>query len=124
MSAPSIKVDVQTEFLERQSTPTESRYAFAYHITISNSGENAAQLISRHWIITDGNQGKQEVHGMGVVGEQPFISPGESYQYSSGVVLNTPIGTMQGTYQMIDVSGQPFDATIAPFLLATPNSVH
>lgn len=124
MTIPPIQVDVRTEYLDRQSDPGENRYAFAYHISISNKGEKTAQLLSRHWIITDGNQSQQEVHGMGVVGEQPYIQAGETYQYTSGIVLETPIGTMQGSYQLIDESGLAFDAPIAPFLLAIPNAVH
>jgi ApaG protein len=84
----------------------------------------AAQLLSRHWVIVDANQERKEVKGMGVIGEQPLIAAGESYSYSSGVVLDTPVGTMEGSYQLVDKNGDPFDAPIQPFLLSTPNAVH
>tara|TARA_R110000787_G_scaffold73495_5_gene163868 strand:- start:698 stop:1072 length:375 start_codon:yes stop_codon:yes gene_type:complete len=119
-----IEITVTTEYLPHQSKPSDQQWAFAYHITITNRGSEAAQLISRHWIITDGNETQQEVQGMGVVGEQPTISPGESYQYSSGVILETGVGTMTGTYQMRGESGVSFDAPIPVFLLATPRAVH
>ena len=124
MNAQPIIVSVETEYLSRQSQPEESRYAFAYHITIENCGSASAQLLSRHWIIVDANQERKEVKGMGVIGEQPLIAAGDSYQYSSGVVLDTPIGTMQGSYQLIDEQGDQFDAPIHPFLLSIPNAVH
>ena len=123
-STQPIKVTVETEYLLSQSQPEQDRFAFAYHITIQNLGPGAAQLLSRHWIIVDGNQERQEVRGDGVVGQQPLIPAGESYRYSSGVILDTPIGTMQGSYQLIDDKGEAFEAPIEPFLLSTPNSVH
>lgn len=119
-----IEITVATEYLPHQSKPSDKQYAFAYHITITNKGTEPAQLISRHWIITDGNESQQEVQGMGVVGEQPMLGPGESYQYSSGVILETEVGTMTGTYQMRGASGARFDAPIPVFLLATPRAVH
>lgn len=119
-----IQISVETEYLENQSQPDKHRYAFAYHITISNTGSRAAQLIARHWIITDGNQEQQEVHGMGVVGEQPLIHPGDSFQYTSGVVLETPIGTMEGSYQLVNDAKEAFEAPISPFLLSVPNVLH
>ena len=122
--APSIVVTVVSEYLDRQSSPENNRFAFAYHITINNQGVSAATLLTRHWIITDANQERQEVRGSGVIGQTPTISPGRSYEYTSAVVLDTPIGTMEGSYQMIDEQGTPFDAPIAPFLLSAPNAVH
>lgn len=119
-----MKITVVTEYLPHQSKPGNQQYAFAYHISIANLGDEAAQLISRHWIITDGNESRQEVEGAGVVGEQPMISPGETYQYSSGVILETQVGTMSGTYHMVGASGTAFDAPIPVFLLATPHAVH
>ena len=122
--APSIVVTVVSEYLDRQSSPQNNRFAFAYHITVNNQGVSAATLLTRHWIITDANQERQEVQGSGVIGQTPTISPGRSYEYTSAVVLDTPIGTMEGSYQMIDEQGTPFDAPIAPFLLSAPNAVH
>jgi len=119
-----IQVSVTTEYLAGQSQPEESRYAFAYHITIENCGSVPAQLLSRHWVIVDANQERQEVRGAGVIGEQPHIAPGDSFTYSSGVVLDTPVGTMQGSYQLVAENGAAFDAPIEPFLLSTPNAVH
>ena len=120
----SIQVSVTTEYLAGQSQPEESRYAFAYHITIENCSSLPAQLLSRHWVIVDANQERQEVRGAGVIGEQPHIAPGASFKYSSEVVLDTPVGTMEGSYQLVDENGSSFDATIEPFLLSTPNAVH
>ena len=99
-------------------------YVFAYTVTIMNHGDSAAQLLTRHWIITHGNGKTQEVKGDGVVGKQPLIKPGEGYQYTSGTVLETPIGTMGGSYQMIADDGQEFDAPIPDFLLSTPHTLH
>ena len=124
MNTHPIVVSVETEYLSNQSQPEDGRYAFAYHITIENCGAEAAQLLSRHWVIVDANQERKEVKGMGVIGEQPLIAAGESYSYSSGVVLDTPVGTMEGSYQLVDKNGDPFDAPIQPFLLSTPNAVH
>ncbi len=124
MNPCPIQVSVRTEYLPRQSEPHNQQYAFAYHISIANQGDENAQLISRHWIITDGNESCQEVQGQGVVGEQPVITPGDVYQYSSGVILETEIGTMSGTYQMRSESGEAFDAPIPTFLLAIPNAIH
>lgn len=124
MSDYQIKVDIKTEYLPRQSEPRKQQYAFAYHIAIANQGSESAQLISRHWIIIDGNQSRQEVKGQGVVGEQPLITPGEIFRYSSGVILETEVGTMSGTYHMLSETGTPFDAPIPTFLLAIPNAVH
>lgn len=107
-----------------QSQPDQGKYAFTYHITIENHGSVPVQLISRHWIIVDGNEKRQEVKGLGVVGEQPRLEPGESFSYRSGVVLQTPVGTMQGSYQFSTDAGETFDIPIAPFLLAAPGVIH
>lgn len=119
-----IDVTVQTQFLREQSDPAQFHFAFGYTITISNHGKFPARLLTRHWIITDANGEVQEVHGDGVVGEQPLIQPGHSYQYSSGAILPTPVGSMQGTYTMISDQGDFFDATISPFRLAMPELVN
>jgi len=120
----SIEVDVRTAYIEGQSNPAEDHYVFAYTITIRNTGESAARLISRHWLITDADGGVQEVFGEGVVGQQPFLRPGEDFSYTSGTTLPTPVGTMQGSYQMQTESGEQFDAIIAPFSLALPHILH
>ena len=115
-----IRIQVATRYIADQSEPDADRYVFAYTITISNGGNVAAQLISRHWIITDANGKVQEVNGDGVVGEQPYLNPGEEFRYSSGAVLETPVGAMQGLYRMEADGGFGFDALIAPFTLAVP----
>ncbi len=117
-----IRVRVESAYLEDRSSPRDDRYVFAYTITISNEGAIAAQLRTRHWIITDARGTVEEVRGDGVVGEQPHLEPGQSFQYTSGCVLTTPIGTMQGTYRMWRDDGSFFDAEIAPFSLASPAS--
>jgi ApaG protein len=119
-----IAIDVATSYVDDQSEPDASRYVFAYTITISNNGNVAATLRSRHWIITDANGKVQEVNGDGVVGEQPHLNPGERFRYSSGAVLETPVGAMQGLYRMETDSGASFDAPIAPFTLAVPGLLH
>ena len=119
-----IYVDVRSEFVPDQSSADADRYVFAYHVTIENRGQSPAQLISRHWVITDGNQKVQEVRGQGVIGEQPTIMPGERYEYSSGAVLQTPVGSMHGSYQMVDAQGAAFDATIPVFTLSLPNALN
>jgi len=119
-----IKVDVETNYVEDQSDPRERRYVFAYTITIRNEGQVPARLLTRHWIITDANGKVQEVRGDGVVGEQPYLKPGQGFRYSSGAVLETPVGAMQGTYQMVGDDGQHFDALIQPFRLAIPGLLH
>jgi ApaG protein len=119
-----ISVDVETTYLDDQSEPREQRYVFAYTITIRNEGEVPAKLLTRHWIITDANGRVQEVRGDGVVGEQPYLKPGQGFRYSSGAVLETPVGTMQGTYQMLADDGAQFDAPIAAFRLAMPGLLH
>ena len=119
-----ITVAVKTVYLPEQSDPARSTYVFAYTITITNTGEVAAQLISRHWIITDADSQVQEVKGLGVVGQQPLLQPGESFEYTSGTSLATAVGTMRGTYQMVRDNGESFDAEIAPFALALPYSLN
>lgn len=119
-----IKVQVVTRYIDDQSEPDSDRYVFAYTITISNEGDVAAKLISRHWIITDANGKVQEVSGDGVVGEQPHLQPGEEFRYSSGAVLETPVGAMQGLYRMQADDGVNFDAPIAAFTLAVPGLLH
>jgi ApaG protein len=120
----NIKVDVKTSYMQEHSDPEDNRYAFAYHITISNIGAISAKLLSRHWIITDGNNNVEEVRGAGVVGEQPYLSPGSSFQYTSGAVLKTPVGTMEGSYQMVADDHKRFDAEIPVFLLSVPGVLH
>jgi ApaG protein len=119
-----ISVDVATHYVEDQSDPREPRFVFSYTITIRNEGPVAARLLTRHWIITDANGRVQEVRGEGVVGEQPHLAPGQGFRYASGAVLETPVGVMQGSYQMITDGGERFDAPIAPFTLAIPGVVH
>ncbi len=119
-----IRVDVATNFLDEQSEPALDRYVFSYTITIANTGSIAASLLSRHWVITDANGKVQEVRGDGVVGEQPHLNPGEAFRYSSGTVLETPVGSMQGSYQMLADDGVAFEAPIAPFTLAVPGLLH
>jgi len=119
-----ISVEVLTQYLEDQSEPRDNRYVFSYTITIRNEGPVAAKLLARHWIITDANGRVQEVRGEGVVGEQPDLAPGQGFRYASGAVLETPVGVMQGSYQMITDTGERFDAPIAPFKLAVPGLVH
>lgn len=126
MSEPRYQIDVSvtTRYLPAQSQPEQSRYAFSYKVTIVNNGELPAQLLSRHWIITDGDGRVQEVRGAGVIGQQPHIAPGASHTYSSGTVMATQVGTMQGSYQMLAEDGKRFDAIIAPFRLAVPGALH
>ena len=119
-----IRIHVATDYIDDQSEPDADRYVFAYTITISNNGEVPATLMSRHWIITDANGKVQEVSGDGVVGEQPHLNPGEEFRYSSGAVLETPVGAMQGLYRMEADNGVNFDAPIAPFTLAVPGVLH
>jgi len=119
-----IRVEVDTSYLEDQSDPKERRYVFSYTITIRNEGSVPARLLTRHWIITDSNGKVQEVRGEGVVGEQPYLKPGQGFRYSSGAVLETPVGAMEGSYQMIADDGEQFDAPIAAFRLAMPGLLH
>jgi ApaG protein len=119
-----ITVAVKTAYLPEQSDPARSTYVFAYTITITNTGEVTAQLISRHWIITDADSQVQEVKGLGVVGQQPLLQPGESFEYTSGTSLATAVGTMRGTYQMVAGDGKAFDAEIPQFTLSMPRVLH
>ncbi|RMG52765.1 MAG: Co2+/Mg2+ efflux protein ApaG [Gammaproteobacteria bacterium] len=119
-----IRVDVETQYVEQESDPDSDRYVFSYTITIRNEGDTPARLLSRHWIITDANGKVQEVRGPGVVGEHPHLKPGEGFRYTSGTLLETPLGTMQGSYQMVTDDGEHFDAEIPPFRLSVPNLLH
>ena len=119
-----IQVEVETQYVEEQSLPDQDHYVFAYTITIHNNGNIAAQLLNRHWIITDANNRVQEVKGEGVVGEQPHLKPGEQYRYTSGTMLETPVGTMRGSYQMVADDGVEFDAEIPTFTLSMPRTLH
>jgi len=123
-SNPRIRVDVETAYVEEQSDPQDGRFVFSYTITIRNEGPTPARLLTRHWIITDANGKVQEVRGDGVVGEQPYLKPGQGFRYSSGAVIETPVGSMQGSYQMVADDGEQFDAPIAPFRLAIPGVLH
>jgi len=120
----SIQVEVETQYVKEQSLPDQDHYVFAYTITIYNSGSVPAQLLNRHWIITDANNRVQEVKGEGVVGEQPHLKPGEQYRYTSGTMLETPVGTMRGSYQMLADDGVEFDAEIPAFTLSMPRTLH
>jgi ApaG protein len=119
-----IRVQVKAEYVPEQSAPERGQYFFAYRVRISNSGEEAAQLVSRRWLITDGEGKVQVVEGAGVVGEQPVLTPGATYEYTSFCPLPTPYGTMHGTYRMVTPAGAEFEATIAPFALAVPHSLN
>jgi len=119
-----IQVDVETRYIEEQSNPEQNYYVFAYTITIQNKGRQGAKLLTRHWVITDSNQKVQEVRGDGVVGEQPELKPGEQFVYTSGTMLETSVGTMKGSYQMLADDGSQFDATIDEFVLSTPRVLH
>tara|TARA_B100000780_G_C21102537_1_gene444991 strand:- start:121 stop:507 length:387 start_codon:yes stop_codon:yes gene_type:complete len=119
-----LNVGVKTEFLAEQSDPSRNRYVFAYRITITNSGVQSAQLMSRKWIITDGDGKIQEVSGEGIVGQQPIIEPGQQHQYTSGTVLETKVGSMSGFYSMVAADGYEFSAPIPPFTLSYPNALH
>jgi ApaG protein len=119
-----IRVQVETRYLPEQSSPRDNQYLFAYRIRISNEGTETAQLISRHWVITDAEGHVEQVQGPGVVGEQPVLGPCSAFEYTSFCPLRTSVGTMQGTYQMVKANGDGFDAVIAPFTLATPNALN
>jgi ApaG protein len=119
-----IRVTVTTTYVPSQSSPAQHRYVFAYTVRIVNEGDETAQLKSRHWVITDGTGKVEEVRGPGVVGQQPLLKPGEHFEYTSGCVLETPRGTMHGSYQMVGADGRKFDARIAPFALALPYSLN
>ncbi len=119
-----ININVVTDYIAEQSDPTVDRYVFAYTITINNSGEIPAKLLNRHWLITDANGKVQEVRGEGVVGEQPHLNPGEFFEYTSGAVLETPVGIMEGEYEMVTDEGDTFLAPIDRFSLAIPRTLH
>lgn len=119
-----LSVVVEPHFVPDQSDPAKQQFVFAYKVRITNTGERPAQLISRHWIITDGNQGEQEVRGLGVVGQQPLLAPGETFEYTSGCPLKTPVGTMRGTYLCVGENGIPFEVDIPEFVLAMPRTLH
>lgn len=119
-----IRIRVAPSYVPEQSSPDEERYLFAYHITIENQGQEAVRLISRHWIITDGDGDTSEVEGLGVVGAQPHLAPGEIFEYTSACPLPTPVGTMQGSYRMVTDGGDEFEAMINPFTLAIPQALN
>ena len=119
-----IHVEVSPAYIKEQSDPPNNHYVFSYTVTIRNDGDQPARLLARHWIITDGDGLVQEVRGDGVIGEQPYLQPGEGFQYTSGTFMNTPVGTMQGSYQMIADNGEKFDAEIPSFTLSVPNVLH
>ena len=124
MAKYEFTVTVSPRFLPEQSDPDNDKYLFAYTIRIVNSGQAAAQLMSRHWIITDANQHVEEVRGPGVVGEQPRLAPGEAFEYTSGCPLPTPFGSMRGSYQCVAEDGTPFEVPIPEFLLSVPRTLH
>ncbi|MEM6051368.1 Co2+/Mg2+ efflux protein ApaG [Erwinia sp. P7711] len=121
---PRVCVHVQSAYIASQSVPDEERYVFAYTVTIRNLGRTAVQLLGRYWLITNGNGRETEVQGEGVIGEQPHIEPGSEFQYTSGAVLETPMGTMQGHYEMTDSEGETFQVDIPVFRLAIPSHIH
>ncbi|MEW5756257.1 MAG: Co2+/Mg2+ efflux protein ApaG [Pseudomonadota bacterium] len=120
----NISVDVKTAYISEQSDPATDRYVFAYTIRIQNRGSLPARLLTRHWIITNANGSVQEVHGEGVVGEQPYLGPGQAFEYTSGTILDTPVGSMRGTYHMLADDGKTFDAPIPVFTLSHPHMLH
>tara|TARA_A100000164_G_scaffold291439_1_gene264856 strand:+ start:868 stop:1242 length:375 start_codon:yes stop_codon:yes gene_type:complete len=124
MAAYEMLVNINTQYLEEQSDPDRSHFVFAYSVTIKNTGSVAAQIISRHWIITDANENVQEVKGLGVVGHQPFLQPGEQFEYTSGTSMATPQGTMHGEYFCVAEDGEQFNANIPEFVLSLPRTLH
>ena len=119
-----IRIEPVSTYVAEQSDPSRDQFVFSYTIRITNVGTVAAKLVSRHWIITDSEHRVQEVRGAGVIGQQPRLAPGESFEYTSGASLNTPVGTMRGSYQMVAEDGREFDATIPPFTLSVPRTLH
>ncbi|EBZ6552672.1 Co2+/Mg2+ efflux protein ApaG [Salmonella enterica] len=124
INSPRVYIQVQSVYIEAQSSPDDERYVFAYTVTIRNLGRAPVQLLGRYWLITNGHGRETEVQGEGVVGVQPRIAPGEEYQYTSGAVIETPLGTMQGHYEMIDENGDAFTIDIPVFRLAVPTLIH
>lgn len=125
MPQSDIKITVNTTYLGKEKDSSgDTRYGFSYHVKIQNEGSVTAQLLRRRWLITDSNARTIEVEGDGVIGETPHIKPGEFFEYESGAILDTPTGMMEGSYEMVDASGTPFDAPVNPFVLAKPNSLH
>lgn len=124
MNPDDIVVEVEPQYLADQSEPAKRRYLFAYTVRITNNSHQAVQLVSRQWVITDGEQGVQEVGGLGVVGKQPLLEPGETFQYTSGCPLQTAVGTMRGTYHCVAENGVPFQVPIPEFMLAVPRTLH
>lgn len=120
----NIEVDVKTLYIAEQSNPEQNRYVFAYTITIENKGDRASRLLTRRWLITDANNKTQEVFGEGVVGKQPYLNPGEGFQYTSAAMIETPVGSMEGSYQMVADDGHTFDTIIPAFSLALPQALH
>ena len=120
----NIEVKVLPAYIAEQSDPSNNHFVFSYTVTIKNKGSAPAKLLTRHWIITDGDGQTQEVKGDGVIGEQPNLQPGEGFQYTSGTFMNTPFGTMHGSYQMVSDKGEKFDAMIPSFQLTVPNALH
>lgn len=120
----NINIQVVPAYIAEQSDPNNDHYVFSYTVTIRNEGDQPAKLLTRHWVITDGDGQVQEVRGEGVIGKQPYLKPGEGFQYTSGTFMNTPVGTMQGSYQMIADDGEKFDAEIPSFTLSVPNTLH
>lgn len=119
-----LSVAVEPHFVADQSNPAKQQFVFAYKVRITNTGERPAQVISRHWVITDGDQAEQEVRGLGVVGQQPLLAPGEIFEYTSGCPLKTPVGTMRGSYHCVGENGVPFEVDIPEFVLAMPRTLH
>lgn len=124
IESPRVCIQVQSAYVASQSSPDDNRYVFAYTITLRNLGRSRVQLLGRYWLITNGNGHETEVQGEGVVGEQPHIEPGGEFQYTSGAVMETPMGTMQGHYEMIDSEGKAFRVAIPVFRLAIPTHIH
>lgn len=119
-----LSVVVEPHFVPDQSDPSKQQFVFAYKVRITNTGERPAQVISRHWIITDGDRGEHEVRGLGIVGQQPLLGPGETFEYTSGCPLKTPVGTMRGSYHCVGENGVPFEVEIPEFVLAMPRTLH
>ena len=119
-----LSVVVEPHFVPEQSDPGKQQFVFAYKVRITNTGERPAQVISRHWIISDGERGEHEVRGLGVVGQQPLLGPGETFEYTSGCPLKTPVGTMRGSYHCVGENGVPFEVDVPEFVLAMPRTLH